>query len=87
MPLIERYDTYVLQYQQREQISLAQAQLMVMREVSKNQQYSVWLNEQMVELTEQGNKTLRSISTWQKADMALRAYWRIKDRRESKAGR
>lgn len=53
---IERYDTYVLQYQQRTQISLAQAQLMVMKEVAQNQQYTIWLNEQMADLLQEGSE-------------------------------
>lgn len=84
---IERYDNYVLQCQQREQISLQQAQIMLMREISRNQQYTNWLNEQMTGMLEQGNATLQSINSWQKADLAIRAYWRFKDRREQKAGR
>lgn len=82
---IERYDAYVLQYQQRTQISLAQAQLMVMKEVAQNQQYTIWLNEQMAELLQDGSETLRSIGKWQKADISLRAYWRYQDRKAQKA--
>lgn len=81
---IERYDNYVLQCAQREQINIANAQLAVMREVRENQQYSIWLNEQMIELSEQGNNILKSIDRWQKADIATREYRRIKARREAK---
>lgn len=84
---IERYDSYVLQCQQREQISLQQAQIMLMKEISRNQQYTNWLNEQMTGMLEQGNTTLQSINSWQKADLAIRAYWRFKDRREQRAGK
>lgn len=81
---IERFDTYVLQARQREQIDIAQAQLMVAQEQLNNQQYANWLHQQQVELTENGNSTLKSISNWQKADIAMREYRRYKAKRAAK---
>ena len=78
---IERFDTYVLQVQQREQIDVAKAQLMVAQELSQNQQYANWLYEQQVELSEHSNSTLKSISNLQKADIAMREYRRYKAKR------
>ena len=78
---IERYDTYVMQVAQREQINISKAQLEVSEEVLQNQQYANYLNEQLCELTEQGNQTLKSISNWQKADIAIREYRRHKLRK------
>ena len=75
---IERYDSYVMQCAQREQINLAKAQLAVMHETLANQQYANYLHEQMVDLTENSNKVLNSIRSWQRADFALREYRRIK---------
>ena len=71
---IERYDSYVAQTMQKRQIEIAEAQLVIGRETLRNQQYSTWLSEQIAEMTEQGNNTLKSISNWQKADIALREY-------------
>lgn len=84
---IERYDMYITQYQQREQINLQNAQLKLMNETLENQQYANWLSEQRLELAEQGNDTLRSISNWQKADIATREFRRIQARRAAKKAR
>lgn len=81
---IERWDTYVMQCQQREHIELAEAQVNVLREQLTNQSYSNWLQEQLIDLTENGNKTLKSISNWQKSDIAVREYRRIKARRNKR---
>lgn len=81
---IERWDTYVMQCQQREHIELAEAQVNVLREQLTNQSYSNWLQEQLIDLTENGNKTLKSISNWQKTDLAVREYRRIKARRNKR---
>lgn len=84
---IQRYDEYVGQCQRRLNNDLAAAQLVVMREVSQNQQYNAWLTGQTNEILERGNATLHSINSWQKADLAIRTYWRFKDRREQRARR
>lgn len=81
---IERYDMLVTQMQQREQIDIAKAQLQVGREVLDNQQYANWLTEQIAEMSERGNQTLESISSWQKADFALREYRRHKAHKAAK---
>jgi len=71
---IERYDTYIMQVQQRLQIDIAKAQLQLAQEQLSNQQYNNWLQEQLVELSEQGNSTLQSISNYTKVNTALNAY-------------
>lgn len=81
---IERWDTYVMQRAQKEQNSALEAQLQIMGEILQNQQYTNWLNEQMLEMTENGNETLKSISNWQKADFGLREYRRFKAKRNAK---
>ena len=81
---IERYDTYVMQTAQRKQINIAQAQYMLGREVLQNQEYSIWLDEQMLEISEKGNDVLRSISNWQKSDFAVREYRIHKARRAAR---
>lgn len=81
---IERYDMYVTQIMQREHIEISRAQLELGREALENQQYANWLNEQIAELSREGNHTLKSISNWQKADFALREYRRYKARKEAK---
>ena len=81
---IERYDTYVIQTAQQRQIEIAEAQLAISREALRDQQYSTWLNEQIAEMTEQGNKTLKSISSWQRADILLREYRLHKARKAQK---
>ena len=84
---ISRFDADVMQLMNMRQIKLAEAQLRVAQESLQNQQYANWLNEQLVELNEQGNKTLKSIDNWQKGDICLREYRRIKARRAAKARR
>lgn len=84
---IERYDSYVMQCAQREQINIARAQLAVMRETLANQQYANYLQEQMTDITLHGNDILRSISSWQKADIALREYRRVKAKRNVRKAR
>ena len=81
---IERYDMLIAQTQQREQINLARAQLQLGREALENQQYANWLNEQLAEISKQGNKTLKSISNWQKADMLLDEYRHYKSHKATK---
>lgn len=81
---IERYDNSVNQRIQLEHLSVAKAQYVVAQEALANQQYSNWLNEQLVELNESGNDTLRSIDKWQKADIALREYRKLKARKAMK---
>ena len=85
---IERYDTSVMLTAQREQIDLARAQVALANEAIQNQEYANWLNEQTLNMAEQGNEILKSIDNWQKADIAIREYRRFKARRaEKKASR
>lgn len=84
---IERYDTYVMQLQQREQIDVAKAQAQLAAEQLQNQQYANWLNEQLVDLNEKGNNTLKSISNWQKADVSVRMWDRHQRQKAIKARR
>lgn len=81
---ISRYDAHVADIKRDRQISLAAAQVQIGREALSNQQYANWLNEQMAEMSEQGNATLRSISNWQKADIAIREYRRYSARKAIK---
>ena len=79
---IERFDDYVSRMQQREQINIAMAQLRVANEALQNQQYANWLSEQTLAIAERSNDTLKSISRWQKADLATREYRRFQARRK-----
>lgn len=81
---IERYDAYVARLIEKEKMEIEKAKIAILNEISSNQQYANWLNEQMLGMLEQGNATLRSINSWQKADLAARTYWRYKDRREQR---
>lgn len=81
---IERYDTSVMLTAQREQIDLARAQVALANEAIQNQEYANWLNEQTLNMAEQGNEILKSIDNWQKADIAIREYRRFKARRAAK---
>lgn len=81
---IERYDTSVMLTAQREQIDLARAQVALANEAIQNQEYANWLNEQTLNMAEQGNEILKSIYNWQKADIAIREYRRFKARRAAK---
>jgi hypothetical protein len=64
---INRYDTFVMTLQQREQIDVAKAQLMLAKEQMESQQYANWIQEQQLELAQQGNEILNNIDSWQKA--------------------
>lgn len=81
---IERYDTFVMQKAQTEQINIAKAQVALANEAIQNQEYANWLNEQALDMAEQGNDTLKSIDNWQKADIAVREYRRLKARKKAK---
>lgn len=81
---IENYNQYVSQCKQDTQISLQQIQIRIMRETLSNQQYANWLHEQVLDMSEQANDTLKSISNWQKADVAYRTYEQIKANRARK---
>lgn len=81
---IERYDTNVHQRTLEKQGDRLAAIEEIEREIQGNLQYANWLNEQMIEITSQGNETLKSISNWQKADIAMRTYERIKERKNAK---
>lgn len=81
---IENYNQYVSQCKQDMQISLQQIQIRIMRETLANQQYANWLQEQVLDMSEQANDTLKSISNWQKADVAYRTYEQIKANRARK---
>lgn len=84
---IERYDNHVMQCKQSQQIDLARAQLQVMHETLENQQYANYLHEQMIDMEENNNRVLRSISNWQKADIALREVRRVKAKNAAKRAR
>lgn len=60
---IERYDMYVVQTAQREQIDISRAQLQIQREIVSNQQYANWQNEQIISLIEEGNAMLQSVGS------------------------
>lgn len=81
---IENFNQYVTQCKQDMQISLQEAQLRIMRETLSQQQYSNWLNEQILYINEQGNSTLNSIHNWQKADITYRTYVSVKNQRTKK---
>lgn len=81
---IENYNHYVSQCKQDTQISLQQTQIRIMREIVSNQKYANWLHEQVLNMSEQANDTLKSISNWQKADVAYRTYEQIKINRARK---
>lgn len=84
---IENYNQYIIQRKQDRQIDLQEAQLQIARETLSNQQYANWLHEQSIEMSEQGNKTLKSISNWQKADISYRMYEKYKNRKARKKSR
>lgn len=75
---IANYDSYVMRCNQSKQIELAEIQVQIMRETLENQQYANYLQEQMLDIAENSNDVLRSISRWQKADIAIRELRRIK---------
>lgn len=77
---IERYDMQVMQLTQMKQISYQQAQLEVSREILRNQQYTNWLQEEALDIAENSNDILRSIDSWQKADILTREYRRMRAR-------
>jgi len=60
------------------------AQLELSNRILHNQQYANWLHEQQIELIEQGNATLKSISNWQKTDIGLRELRRFKANRAAR---
>ena len=41
---------------------------------TENQHYATYLNEQVLDIQEHGNKLLRSISNWQKADILINEH-------------
>lgn len=84
---IENYNSYVAQRKQDQQISLQVAQLQIMKETLKNQQYSNWLLEQILDISEKSNNTLKSISNWQKADVSYRVYKEHKREKARKKAR
>ena len=81
---IERYNDKKRDALLKENNDLQRAQILIMTEIRQNQEYANYLNEQYLYLTEASNETLRSISNWQKADIAMRTYERIKERRNAK---
>lgn len=84
---IERYDKEVDQIIARKNCEYSAALTDLTQQVLREQQYTNYLNEQYVSIAEQGNKTLESISDWQKADLAIREYRRIKSRRNARKNR
>lgn len=81
---IDDYNAQVLQCQQRQMINLQQAQVEVSRSILSNQQYSNWLQEESLDIAQNSNDTLRSMDTWQKADILTREYRRMKARKKRK---
>lgn len=81
---IRRFDTDVMIMLQGESIELARAQLMVAQQSLQNQQYANWLNEQMVELTQEGNEILKGLHNWQILDTSVRLYDRAQKKRAVK---
>ena len=81
---IENYNQYVIQRKQDKQITLQQAQLDVAKEIRNNTDYANWLDEQSLEIAENGNDILKSISNWQKADVSYRMYERHKAKKAAK---
>ena len=78
---IERYDQVVSHRYQQQQVDIANQQLNAMRtqtqilnDVLQNQHYATYLNEQVLDIQEHGNKLLRSISNWQKADILINEH-------------
>lgn len=81
---IERYDKEADHIKQDRLITMAEAQLEVSRSILNNQQYSVWLTEQLAEMSAYGNDMLKSIDVWQKADILFRTYHQHKIDKENK---
>lgn len=78
---IERYDQDVSHRYQQQQVDIANQQLNAMRtqtqilnDVLQNQHYATYLNEQVLDIQEHGNKLLRSISNWQKVDILINEH-------------
>lgn len=74
---IERFDTYVMQAQQREQIDVAKAQMKLAEEQLEQQQNANWLREQ-------SNNVLDNIFKLQATDIMAREYRRSKAQKERK---
>lgn len=71
---IERYDSYVSQNIGKEQLEVTKMQTAILSDINRQQDYANYLQEQMLDITQQGNKTLKSISNWQKVDILLDEY-------------
>lgn len=80
---IERYDSYVANMINKEQLDVAKMQTSLLNDIRSNTNYSTYLQEQMIDITEHGNKTLQSISNWQKTDFLLDEY-RLHKRRKAR---
>lgn len=59
---IENYNQYVSQCKQDRQIKLQEVQIQIAKETLENVQYANWLNEQVLDLSEQANDTLNNIN-------------------------
>lgn len=84
---IERYDKEVDQIIARKNCEYFAALTELTQQVLNEHQYTNFLNEQYILIAEQGNETLESISNWQKADLAIREYRRIKAHRNARKNR
>lgn len=84
---IERYDKEIDQIIARTNCEYSAALTGLTQQVLREQQYTNYLNEQYISIAEQGNETLESISNWQKADLAIREYRRIKAHRSARKNR
>ena len=68
----------------QQHLEVAKAQLLLSNQILENQQYANWLHEQQIELAEQGNATLKSISNFQKFDFGLRELRRYQAKKAAK---
>lgn len=68
----------------RQQLSMMRIQTQILDEVLQNQYYANFLEEQTQDIQLHGNRLLRSIDNWQKADILLDEYRRYARKRALK---
>lgn len=68
----------------RQQLNMMRTQALILDEVLQNQYYANFLEEQTQDIQLHGNKLLRSIDNWQKADILLDEYRRYARKRALK---
>lgn len=89
---IERFDSYAAMRQRDRGISLLEAQTDIVNQYCRsNNTYMKWITKQLDDIThnmctgsDQTNAVLNSVNAWQKASVALQAYWRIRDKHAAK---